>query len=76
MPRNTGATLAGLVIPAMTPAQITKLVADYGPAGVIEVNGLQVGSLVRDSTAALSADILVFDGTAFVVIALTPDPTP
>lgn len=76
MPRNTGATLAGIIIPAMTPTQINKLVADYGPAGVIEVNGLQVGSLVRDSAAALNADIKVFDGTAFVVVALTPDPTP
>lgn len=58
-----GIRSAGFALPIYTTAELAAFVASYGPAGTTEVNGLQPGQLVWDSTALV---VKVYDGTAFV----------
>lgn len=53
----------GLILPAFTTAQLAALVAQYGPAGTVEVGAIALGALVRNTTTGA---LNVFDGTAFV----------
>lgn len=56
--RNVGLSLRGY-----TTAQLTALVAKFGPTGTVEVNAIKPGVLVRDLT---TGEVKVYDGTAFV----------
>lgn len=55
----------GLSLRRYTTAQLTALVGRFGPAGTQEVNAIQPGTIVFDTT---TAEVKVFDGTAFVPV--------
>jgi hypothetical protein len=56
----------GFTLPLYTTVQLVALVAQYGPTGTVEVNGLQLGNLVFDTT---TLSVKMYDGTNFVAIA-------
>lgn len=55
----------GQSMPNYTTAELTALVAEYGPTGTTEPNAIAVGALAFDTDLAV---LVYFDGTAFVAV--------